>query len=77
MAYQGHKNWDHWNVALWIGNDEGLYLAAKECIAGGTSKTESAEMFLDWLHTTGVNKTPDGAQYTLENVTAAFEGLED
>jgi len=23
--YQGHRSWNAWNVALWIGNDEGLY----------------------------------------------------
>ena len=31
--YQGHKDWNHWNVALWVGNDEPLYrdaLAALE-----------------------------------------------
>lgn len=22
--YNGHKNWNHWNVSLWINNDEGL-----------------------------------------------------
>jgi hypothetical protein len=25
MAYQGWKNWETWNIALWFGNDEGLY----------------------------------------------------
>ena len=24
-AYNGHKNWNYWNVSLWINNDEGLY----------------------------------------------------
>ena len=26
----GWKNYQTWNVALWIGNDEGLYSLAKE-----------------------------------------------
>ena len=28
-AYNGWKNYETWNVALWIGNDEGLYELAK------------------------------------------------
>ena len=32
--YNGHKNWNHWNVSLWVNNDEGLYLHALELIRG-------------------------------------------
>jgi hypothetical protein len=28
--YNGYKNYQTWNVILWIGNDEGLYALAKE-----------------------------------------------
>ena len=27
--YNGHPSWDHWNVALWFGNDEPLYRMAR------------------------------------------------
>jgi hypothetical protein len=30
QGYNGWKNYQTWNVALWFGNDEGLYLAVKE-----------------------------------------------
>jgi hypothetical protein len=29
-SYNGWKNYQTWNAALWIGNDEGLYSMAKE-----------------------------------------------
>lgn len=29
MKYNGHLNYETWNVSLWIGNDEGLYAVAK------------------------------------------------
>lgn len=25
MSYNGWKNWETWNVALWCGNNEGIY----------------------------------------------------
>ena len=31
MSYNGWKNHATWNVALWIGNDEGLYNFAIGC----------------------------------------------
>lgn len=29
--YNGWKNWETWNVALWCDNEEGIYRARMEC----------------------------------------------
>ena len=31
-TYNGYKNYETWNVSLWIGNDEFLYQTAKACV---------------------------------------------
>lgn len=70
--YNGHKNWNHWNVSLWINNDEGLYRQALHCINITTNRRQAAEFFLGHV---GRTKTPDGAPYTLSSVIAAMRGL--
>lgn len=32
MSYNGYKNYETWNVVLWINNDEGLYNIAEGCL---------------------------------------------
>lgn len=69
--YYGHKNWSHWNVALWLGNDEALYREAIRLKRKMGTK-RAAETLLDLLP----DKTPDGAKYNITNITAALRGLE-
>ena len=40
MAYNGWENYETWNVALWFGNDEGLYHAYRN---GRPHTAETAE----------------------------------
>lgn len=61
--YNGHKNWNHWNVSLWINNDEGLYKAAR-AFARRMSRDAAAREMLGFLREAGETKTPDGAPYT-------------
>lgn len=70
--YNGHKNWNHWNVSLWINNDEGLYRAAVDAVRRHRTKTEAAAELLRDLPA----KTPDGAPYSLTTVRAALSGME-
>ena len=61
MSYNGWKNRETWNVALWIGNDEGLYRAAKEFM--GTYKGRSPyREFVSYACLEG-KKTGDGVRW--------------
>ena len=71
-TYNGHRNWNYWNVSLWIGNDEGLYQAARYALRRHRSARAAAAALLDELP----SHTPDGAPYTITSLIAALRGLE-
>lgn len=74
-TYNGHKNWNHWNVSLWINNDEGLYNLARQMVRrykGGGGLKCAAEAF---IHYVGSDKTPDGAPYSISSVRAAMRWM--
>ena len=66
-GYNGWKNYETWNVTLWIDNDEGLYGFVRDGLANllesngndweSVSLTEIKELIRDAF---GSNKTPDG-----------------
>jgi hypothetical protein len=69
--YNGHKNWAHWNVALWIANDEPLYRRAKAIVATSANRDRAVERLMAELP----EKTPDGAVYSKSAVRAALVDL--
>lgn len=69
-TYNGHKNWNHWNVSLWINNDEGLYGRARE-LARRSNRDRAVKQLLEELPT----HTPDGAPYTYSSVRAAMRDI--
>ena len=50
--YNGWSDWTTWNCALWIGNDEGLFNMARNCV----DYIDFINNVIDFLP-----KTPDGA----------------
>lgn len=73
--YNGHKNWNHWNVSLWINNDEGLYILATDCVNTSCNRNAAVEQFIEVLEDSGVTHTPDGAPYSKSAVRAALVGM--
>ena len=73
-TYNGHKNWNRWNVSLWINDDEGLYRLAMHYARRYTRK-EAAQLMLNDLEEMGVTKTPDGAPYSISSIRAAMVGM--
>ena len=74
MAYNGHKNWNHWNVSLWINNDESLYREALHWVNRVRSLDAAARQLMRILDGT---KTPDGAPFSYSSVRAALRGIRD
>lgn len=73
--YNGHKNWNHWNVSLWINNDEGLYNMARECVRRNRTRAYAAADMFGQLTQTGITHTPDGAPYSVSSIRAAMVGM--
>lgn len=73
--YNGHKNWNHWNVFMWINNDEGLYRLAMEQVEGCRTRERAAENIVHELASAGITCTPDGAPYSKSAVRAALVGM--
>ena len=70
--FNGHKNWNHWNVSLWINNDEGLHRLAMYCVDRTDTKDNAARCFLRLVR---ADKTPDGAKYSFSSVRSAMRGM--
>jgi hypothetical protein len=56
MGYNGHKNYETWNVCLWISNDEGFYQLSTECA--------NYDEFIGQIRDMGILETPDGVSWT-------------
>jgi len=69
-TYNGHKNWNHWNVSLWLSNDETLYRRVR-ALKNVYGSKGAALRLLGELPT----HTPDGATYSMTAVLAAVRRI--
>ena len=77
-TYNGHRSWNAWNVALWIGNDEPLYRLAMYWLTKTNRNPKGNRAAVNrFLNDIGgpTTKTPDGATYNRLSVKLALEGL--
>ncbi len=70
-TFNGHKNWNHWNVSLWLHNEEPLYAYLLRC----SRFQDGPKRMLNWLGGKG-STTPDGAPYSLSAIRAAMKELD-
>jgi hypothetical protein len=64
-TYNGWKNYQTWNVSLWINNDEGLYNSAVEYVRDRKKQNKKVvyKNFIEYMGLTG-ERTPDNISYS-------------
>lgn len=72
-TFNGHKNWQQWNVSLWLNNEFFLYEQMQALIKRCTNKDKAARAMLQWLHNMGETHTADGARYTVTSIKNAMK----
>jgi hypothetical protein len=76
MRFNGHKNWNHWNVNLWLTSDEDFYHIMLGHIARAKTKNQAAKNMLEQLQYMGLYETPDGAPFSVSSIRATMVGEE-
>lgn len=62
MTYNGWKNRQTWNVALWIGNEEPLYRAAVDYMRNVNKGRAPYRLFIEHMGMAS-DRTPDGIKW--------------
>lgn len=70
--YNGHKNKNHWNVSLWLFNDESNY----KRVVSAVREQRTLDLAARYLMMELANRrTMDGVPYTFTSVRAALRGV--
>jgi hypothetical protein len=74
--YNGHKNWTHWNVSLWLDNDEHMYRHIQDIIKrhlAGQVRYNTFTKICRIVQNSLPKATPDGARYSMVAIAAHME----
>jgi hypothetical protein len=79
--YNGHKNRAHWNVALYLFNDEGMYRFVKDMVQTSPNLDRAAARIYSTLAVMDSGKgegyTADGIKWSKTAIRAALVGCKD
>ncbi|AYR01756.1 hypothetical protein [Synechococcus phage S-B05] len=67
-TYNGWSNYETWNAALWIGNDEFLYNTAKACVTYREGLESVWDRFILCMNNIGDFTTGDGVRWDDPNI---------
>lgn len=77
--YNGWTNYETWNVALWMSNDEFLYNTAKACVEYANPGESPYTKFVRSMHNCDSMTTGDKVAWDDENVNTCeiVEAMEE
>ena len=73
--YNGHKNYNCWNVSLYIDNEYGLYMIMVSLFRRGLTKDLIAVELMNYMIYFYGTHTPDNVRITLSAVREHLRGL--
>ena len=62
-TYNGWTNYETWNAALWMGNDEFLYNTARACVKFCAEDDQQYTKFIRCMMNGGMEKTGDDVRW--------------
>lgn len=73
-SFNGHPNWNAWNIAKWMSSDEALYELAMMALRKGHGVPKATQIVMGLI---GGESTPDGAVFCTNDVRRALDGLKE
>jgi hypothetical protein len=76
-TYNGHKNWNCWNVSLWIDNEYSLYKSLQNKLKQTSISYDdiAVQMILEIKSYFQSETTPDGAPINFHTVREHLRGI--